>query len=108
MVYWLSKEPVLGFHIGGFNILIEEHDRDNSDKIKTNVTASIDFLKAIHNISEQFTIEDGLQRFGPNLTNYTMKRTGICWFESRLGLRPMLKLALRNSGVYVSVASNTS
>ena len=61
MKFWLSKPPVLGIHIGGFNILIEDFD-DTSDKIKTNVTASIDYLKMIHEISTEFTEKDGLQR----------------------------------------------
>ncbi len=61
MEYWLSKEPVLGIHIGGFNLLIEDME-DDSDKVKTNVTASIEFLRNIHEIAENFTEKDGLQR----------------------------------------------
>ena len=63
MEYWLSKEPVLGFHIGGFNLLIEDFS-EKSELIKTNVTASIEFLREIHEISNNFTEKDKLDRYG--------------------------------------------
>ena len=63
MRYWLSKPPVLGMHIGGFNILFEDLDvPENATLINTNVTASIDYLKMIHEIGKEFTEKDGLQR----------------------------------------------
>ena len=63
MRYWLDRN-LMGFHIGGFNILIEEdEDQNTSELIRTNVSASIDFLKDLHEISKEYSDRDGLDRY---------------------------------------------
>ena len=62
MHYWLSKPPVLGLHLGGFNILFEDEDDNSGSNIKSNITASIEFLNELHTISKVYSDKDGLDR----------------------------------------------
>ena len=52
---------VMGFHISGFNILIEA-ESDVGTSAHTDIEATIGFLHAVKNQTEIYSVEDGLAR----------------------------------------------
>ncbi len=60
MDFWLNKKPVMGFHIGDFNILFEDWSKD---VISTDIEASKEFITLMHNHSAILTESDKLDRY---------------------------------------------
>ena len=60
MRHWLDKPPVLGFHIGNIDLLIE--DRNNNDTITPNFDSTVSFLEELYELSRVKTAEDSLDR----------------------------------------------
>ena len=60
MHHWLDKKPVLGFHIGNIDLLIE--NQTNYDTIAPDVDSTVTFLEELYDISSHKTLEDGLDR----------------------------------------------
>lgn len=60
MDFWLNKKPVMGFHIGDFNILFEDWSKDT---ITTDIEASKEFINMMHNHSAVLTDNDKLDRY---------------------------------------------
>ena len=60
MLHWLEKTPVLGFHIGNIDLLIE--NRTNYDTIAPDFDATVEFLEELYALSSEKTTEDGLDR----------------------------------------------
>ena len=58
---YLGMPAVMGFHISGFNILIES-ESDLGTSAHTDINATMEFLHAIKNRTEKYSVEDGLAR----------------------------------------------
>ena len=61
MDQYLKMPAVMGFHISGFNILIEA-ESDVGISAHTDINATMEFLHAIKNQTEIYSVEDGLAR----------------------------------------------
>ena len=60
MDFYLSKPAVMGFHISGFDVLLE--DFDNPDQLSADVEVSVEFLKEMHSWTRKYSEKDGLDR----------------------------------------------
>ena len=58
---YLAMPAVMGFHISGFNILIESKSNLGTSA-HTDINATMDFLHAVKNQTEKYSAEDGLAR----------------------------------------------
>ena len=59
--YWMEKKPVLGFHIGNIDILIE--DEENTALISPDFNATISLIETLHELTIAQSKEDGLERY---------------------------------------------
>ena len=60
MEFYLNKPAVMGFHISGFDVLLE--DFDNPDQLSADVEVSVEFLKEMHSWTRKYSEKDGLDR----------------------------------------------
>jgi hypothetical protein len=51
----------MGFHISGFNVLMESYN--NQLQVVANVNATMTFLAELHEITKTYSEVDGLDRF---------------------------------------------
>ena len=60
MDFYLSKPAVMGFHISGFDVLLEDFDKP--DQLSADVEVTIEFLKEMHDWTRKYSKNDGLDR----------------------------------------------
>ena len=51
----------MGFHISGFNILVEDFSKN--DTLMSDVDATLEFLERIHNKTKEYSEKDSLDRY---------------------------------------------
>jgi len=71
MNFWLKKKPVMGFHLGDFNILFEDW---SEDIITTDVEASKKFINLMYNYTSIHTQSDKLDRFANHYWGWGWKQ----------------------------------
>ena len=72
MDYYLQMPAVMGFHISGFNILIEIDSNIGHNAVSDTEKTMI-FLEELYNQTETYASKDGLKRLRDCITNSSAK-----------------------------------